>query len=154
MFPHPTASTYTSGNYHFVSPKRLMCLIPFPLESCLPQASIVNWPFYPATIRLFIMCTYGKTHAEHVNCTRAQHHKIETRLRKRCIASPKPGPACSNPTHDSTMDRLPSTKGGPCPGCRDSAATAVIYKTTWVSRACSYPCLYVLNIDGWKVDLY
>ena len=92
-----------------------------------------------------IMCSYGKAIAEHGNCDKPQRHKIEKRLCKRCEASPKSGPRCNKPTHDPSLDALPSTKGGPCLACRDSATSVEIYKIIWVS------CGIILFTDNTKV---
>ena len=83
---------------------------------------------------LFVMCTYGRTYAVKGECTRQPQHKIETRLRKRCSASPKPGPPCGSPTYDSSLDQLNSRKGGPCTACRDSGVAVEVYEIKWVSQ--------------------
>ncbi|KAL2047873.1 hypothetical protein ABVK25_011255 [Lepraria finkii] len=81
---------------------------------------------------LFTMCTYGITRAVQGECTKQPQHKIETRLRKRCLQSPKPDPPCDNPTHNIALDQLPSRKGGACPACRDSGIAVEVYQVKWV----------------------
>jgi hypothetical protein len=85
------------------------------------------------------MCTYGKAIAVHGECTKQPRHQIETRIRTRCQRSPKPGPPCATPTHDSNLDTLPSRKGGSCPACRDSGISLPTYKVVYVS-----PAMYLL----------
>jgi hypothetical protein len=80
------------------------------------------------------MCEYGTTLAVQGECTKQPQHKIETRLVKRCTQSPKSGPSCSNMTHNAALDQLPSRKGGPCAGCRDSGVALEIYSTKYVRQ--------------------
>lgn len=94
-------------------------------------SSVGNSPF----VCLVTMCEYGKPHAVQGECTEQPQHKLETRLRKRCAHSPKPGAPCSEATHDPSLDQLNSRKGGACPGCRDSGIVVEVYQTKWVSEA-------------------
>lgn len=80
----------------------------------------------------FIMCTFGVTRALQGECTKQPQHKVETRLRRRCLESPKPGSPCEMATRDTSLDQLPSRKGGPCPACRDSGVALEVYRTRWV----------------------
>ena len=95
---------------------------------------------------LFTMCTYGITRAVQGECIQQPQHKIETRLRKRCLQSPKPGPPCDNPTHDIALDQLPSRKGGACAACRDSGIALEVYQVRWVRQAMRYSDIRWLNI--------
>lgn len=96
-----------------------------------------------ATSSPFTMCTYGITRAVQGECTKQPQHQIETRLRKRCLQSPKPGPPCDNPAHDTALDQLPLRKGGACPACRDSGIALEVYHVKWVIQAIRY-CHYTL----------
>ncbi len=101
--------------------------LPHPSPSCPSILPLTGHRVY------LIMCSYGITHAVLRDCTRETKHKIETRLRKRCVKSPKPGSPCDKPTYDPRLDLGPSSKGGRCPACRDSGISVEIYQVKWVS---------------------
>ena len=112
----------------------------------LPQFSHQSFQFTNSDgAYLFTMCTYGITRAVQGECTKQPQHKIETRLRKRCLQSPKPDSPCDNPTHDIALDQLPSRKGGACPACRDSGVALEVYQVKWVRQAMRYSYLRWLN---------
>ncbi len=90
-----------------------------------------------------IMCTYGKATIIWRSCTRANQHKTEKHMHKRCDKSPKPSPACSNATHNSSLDaQFPSQRGGPCKRCKDSGASVDTVNIVRVK-----PTVHSLNSD-------